>query len=167
MRQINDEWQGAPALATGRYSNYLPNYLEVFGDSEIRIFKFDTLKKRPKWIVDGICKQVDIDSSFYNNYNFAVHNPSSSVRYYPVHRLYLRIGQRFSHQNYPEHPGLQRMLVTLRRRWERLYNPINLKQESNFAISQEIRSLLQEYYRNEQSALAKILHVQEFTWQDN
>ena len=167
MRQIRQEWPGAPTLVTGRYSNYLPNYLDIFSDSEIRVFKFDTLKKRPKWILEVICGQVGIDSSLFADYDFAIHNPSSAVRNYPVHRLYLRIGKRFSHENYRDHPRLQSLLVSMRRRWERIYHPIILKRESDSLISLEMRSLLQDYYREEQSALAKILQLPQFGWQDS
>lgn len=167
MRQVNRDWQGFPALVTGRYSKYLPNFLNLFSDAEIRIFKFDTLKSRPKWIVHEICQRMDIDPGFFASYDFAVHNPSSAVRSYPVHHLYLKIGQRFSQQRYPHHPGLQKLLASLRRGWERFYNPVILRREPDFSISQDMQSILEDYYRDEKSALAEILHMPEFAWQDS
>jgi hypothetical protein len=163
--QINvHEWPGFNSLYSGRYSEYLPNYFNIFSADEIKIFKFSDLINNPRDILGSICDLVNIDFTFYNNYRFAIHNPSFGVRNYQIHHLYLKLGEQFSIRKYSTKPRLRNILLRVRKKWDKLYNPINLKKDSKVSISEQTRAFLEDFYKDEDKALADILGLKNFSW---
>jgi hypothetical protein len=116
--QANEhEWTGFNSLFSGRYSVYLPNYLKIFSPEEIKVFKFTDLINNPRDLLTKICNIVNIDSAFYDDYGFAIHNPSFGVRNYHIHHMYLKIGEQFSRSKYPTRPRLRNILLRVRKKW--------------------------------------------------
>jgi hypothetical protein len=163
--QINvHEWSGFNSLYSGRYSEYLPNYFKIFHSEEIKVYKFTDLINTPREILTTICYLSNTDSSFYENYNFAIHNPSYGVRNHHVHHLYLKIGEQFSRSKYPTMPRLRYFLHAIRIKWDKVYNPLNLKRDSTILITDHTKAFLEDFYGGETKALADILGLKKFSW---
>jgi hypothetical protein len=60
-----------------KYINYLRAYLEVFGLDKITVCLFEELKLNPQQFMSDLCRQINVDGSFYENYQFKIYNQIS------------------------------------------------------------------------------------------
>lgn len=67
------------AVEQGRYSIYLEKYITLFGHDKIKVISYEQLTKNPLESLIEICNFIDIDTSFYSDYDFKVLNQSVNV----------------------------------------------------------------------------------------
>lgn len=65
----------------GDYVNYLEQYYGIFPQDNIKVVFFEAMKADPTTFMCDICKFPQIDSSFYENYDFVRINET----YYAKH----------------------------------------------------------------------------------
>lgn len=67
------------AVEQGRYSIYLEKYIKLFGQDKIKVISYEQLIKNPLELLIEISNFIDIDKSFYRDYDFKVLNQSVNV----------------------------------------------------------------------------------------
>jgi len=76
------------ALEEGCYSRYLGGFKEKM-PNRILLLSFDELKRSPVNVMRKICDFSNLDSGFYDEYEFLAENVSQVVKYQFIERLYL------------------------------------------------------------------------------
>ena len=66
----------ANQIMMGNYSEYLPRYLDVFGQDAVKVVLFEDLVQRPRAILREVSSFAGIAPAFYDTYSFRVHNAS-------------------------------------------------------------------------------------------
>jgi hypothetical protein len=137
-------WQGA-------YAPYIAEYLARFPKEQLGLFYFDELKHQPREFMNGVCTFLDIDSAFFEDYQFSIENKSRSVRFPALHKLAERTNRRLELvQN--KFPAIRR---TIKKTYYALLNP------ETDAIAQIDTSYaaekLGEYYSQYNSDLHEIM----------
>jgi hypothetical protein len=152
-------------LEQGHYASYLATYFDRFERNQILVANYSTLRTDPALLLADVCRFVDIDAAFYKNYEFQVFNASHALRNPGFHHLYVRLRDYLALQVH-DRPQLRATLRVIRRRFEPLYFRVMAKGSDHHAMpSETVRALLGEYYRDEETSLAKLLGVEQFTWQ--
>ncbi len=139
------------ALEQGKYSKYLQSYFELFGKEKIFIMKFENLSNNPKKTMQDLSKFINIDSSFYDNYDFIVHNKTLNLKYPKLHEAYrnLRINiKKYTHSK----PFIHKKLSKLKKNFDKVYIKLNSKETSKneFFIKEETLKFLKSYYSREE-----------------
>jgi hypothetical protein len=78
-------------LQAGSYVNDIENFLSYFSKDQIGIFFYDQLLKNTNALMLEICDFINIDKSFYENYQFLIENKTRSYKWPNVHRFVTRI----------------------------------------------------------------------------
>lgn len=131
----------------GYYDNYLEDWYKVFSD-KLHIFFFDELQANPQKLLVKICEALDIQASYFQNYNFTIENKSVNYRNAKIHALTLkinRVGEKFWRAN----PKLKQTLRSS-------YYKINGTQH-DISQSDSIRTLLETHFAGHNKNLAAIL----------
>lgn len=84
------------ALAFGRYSDYLPAWLERFPLERFHFFLFEDLRHDPRSFVKAVAVRLGLEPSFYDDYAPPTENRSSRVRSTWLHRARRRAGRHVS-----------------------------------------------------------------------
>jgi hypothetical protein len=84
------------ALAFGRYSDYLPAWLERFALERFHFFLFEDLRHDPRSFVKAVAVRLGLEPSFYDDYAPPTENRSSRVRSAWLHRARRRAGRHVS-----------------------------------------------------------------------
>ncbi|MGK7908047.1 MAG: sulfotransferase [Synechococcus sp.] len=58
----------------GFYDRLLANFYDVMPEGSIAIYDFEDFKTAPSQVVQDICKQIGVDASFYDDFDFFVFN---------------------------------------------------------------------------------------------
>lgn len=82
----------------GKYINYLKDWLTRFGDNRIRVFEFEKMKSDPVNMMKELCQFLDIDGSFYDDFNFNTRNETVSLKSKGIHQLGLRLQPLIPHK---------------------------------------------------------------------
>ena len=125
------------------YIKYIKNWINGIGKSNIMVFQFEAMKAKPKVFMKQLSEKLDIESSFYDNYDFFHRNQSLAISSKKIHNLGLRVEPYVPH-------WLQERLI-----------PIYLKLNSNklSGISMEELELKRE--------VARKYHVSNLELQDH
>lgn len=106
----------ARGVREGRYIEYLPPWLKVFGH-DLKIVFFDDLRRDPHALMRNVCQWLSLDAACYEAQEFTIENKTVHYRFRRlhgfIHRCYMST-ERFWRRNH----GLK---VALRR----LYNAFN------------------------------------------
>lgn len=81
------------ALAFGKYSDYLPTWLERFPPERFHFFLFEDLRNDPVSFVEAVAARLGLEPSFYDGYAPPTENRSSRVRSAWLHRARRRAGR--------------------------------------------------------------------------
>lgn len=73
-----DGLQHLRALEQGRYSEYLNKAYEIFDTKQILVCFYEELVADPKALCEKICRFANLDSDYFNGYQFKVYNKSST-----------------------------------------------------------------------------------------
>ncbi len=158
------EWVGSKCLVTGRYSKYLPKFLDLFSRKDIQIIGFEQLNQKPSEVLKGISKNIGIDPSFYDTYEFQILNPTIDVKRRWLHNFYVGISRRFSQRYFLNNPEIRSFIKSLRKFGEPIYLRINQEQNEVVEISDDLFNRLEEYYLPEKEALSQLLSIEKFNW---
>lgn len=98
-------------LEGGKYADYLPPWIDTFGD-RLKVLFTDDLHRNPRQVLREVCTFVGVDLCFVDNIDLARSNKSTHFRLAGVQRLALsmnKAGERF----WRSHPKLKRYLRDL------------------------------------------------------
>jgi len=87
IKQENDRYWG---IEGGYYTNYIEDWIEVFGAS-LKILFFDDLKQDSKLFLKETCQWLEIDESFIEQLDLSVQNKSVSYKNAGLQKLALFI----------------------------------------------------------------------------
>ena len=87
------------AIEHSKYVNYIDLWYEILGPANILLLIFEELKDNPKQFMIDLSNRLQIDSSFYESYNFEKKNPTLIVRNQKLHRIKKRISKLIANKN--------------------------------------------------------------------
>jgi len=158
------EWGGNRCLATGKYSIYLSRFFGLFPRKDIQIINFEQLNHKPIEVLKRISKNIGIDPSYYDTYEFKILNPTITVKRRWLHNLYVGISRRFSQRYFLNNPEIRSFIRSLRKFGEPIYLRINQEQNESVEIPYDLFNRLEEYYLPEKEALSQLLSIENFDW---
>lgn len=79
------------ALEQNRYAHFLKNYIELFGESHIKIMFYENLKKDPLSFCREICEFSGLESTYFDAYEFRKFNVSAPVRNVNAHTFFRKM----------------------------------------------------------------------------
>lgn len=97
----------------GEYETYLKAWGDLLGQNRIVLCLFEELQRNPKRLMKQLAQALSIDSQFYENYAFTVHNRSYGVKNIPLHRLKQKVAARLPNS-------------TVKRIFGRIYKALNI-----------------------------------------
>jgi len=167
MQVQNNGSTGSPpqhlrALEQGRYSNYLRPYFDLFVPDQLVVVKFSRLDRDPSSVLTEICRFAAIDPMFYRSYSFQIFNPTQTMKFTGLHKSYVKLVQKI-HPKLYNRPKIHAFLRLIRRRVEPVYLNLNRTDNEQVVISESMRTWLEDYYRGESAALARLLGYNDFT----
>jgi len=107
-KQENDTFWG---IDGGFYSNYLPGWFEVFGDS-VKVMFFDALKEDRRRFMSELCDWLGIDDAIYDRLAMQVENRSQNYRSARLQQFALWINRKLE-VFFRRRPRLKRALRNL------------------------------------------------------
>ena len=150
------------AMSQGRYSRFLPRWLEVFDRPHILVTTHEALQRDAGPVVKAACALAGLDPGFYDGYEYRVINESREVSFPGVergkHRLIWAI-KPYVH----DQPMIRGALRKVRRAVEGVLGA-GVKQDTQVHMSERTRSALDDYYKDEPEQLAKLLGVATWMW---
>ena len=142
-------------LEQGRYSVYLKPYFDLFDSDKIYVDFYENLSHNPQFVLDKICRFAEIETSFYQDYVFKVYNPSKAVKNWWFHRNYHNFLK--SMRRYTQDKPIHKVLRQIRRSLDPIYLRLNVKPQEKILISPATKKALTNYYKQEITALEKLL----------
>lgn len=152
------------ALEQGRYSTYLKKYLDLFEHDRLFIMQYKLLEDDPTRLLTEICLFIGIDPALYQKYRFRTFNSSQAMKSSNLHHVYVKLIQSLQMRVHDK-KEIRVILRYLRRRFEPLYLRLNRCRNEQTVISDSVRKLLNDYYRDEPAALASLLGWEKFSWE--
>ncbi len=155
LRSDRGREQHLQALEQGRYSGYLRPYFEQFGAERVHIVFYEELASDPAAVMNDLCLFAKLDPHFYRAYDFRVFNKTAAMRSSTLHGLYTRT--RFRIRQYTHNkPVVHDLLRGIKAAVEPVYMRLNTRRRRNQDLSPSVRSLLDDYYRQEIGILAEM-----------
>ncbi|MEO0771043.1 MAG: sulfotransferase domain-containing protein, partial [Cyanobacteria bacterium J06649_4] len=74
-------------LKYSRYHEHLQRWAQQFSPENRMIFLFEDMVAEPKQVLQQICHRLDIDPSFYDDFDFTVSNGTVPIRFKALRRL--------------------------------------------------------------------------------
>ena len=134
-------------LDQSNYWPYLERYLEVFSKEELQVVYFEHIKQYPADVMKFISNQIGIDKSFYEDYPFAVVNPTRTINNNQVERGYHSIRKKLSAVT-DRYPAIHEMGRRVKTRVEPVVYWLNGARKNNLPeIEKEQLQRLIAYYR--------------------
>jgi hypothetical protein len=164
--QVNMKTPVPNLLELGRYIQYLPAFLDIFGRDRVHILLFETLFKNITTEIPKLCERIGINPSFYKDYIFQSHNPTREIKYRSINQVYLKIepviaDTKAKLMNHPRMYGVFNKFVN---KGKSAYRSLNSRQSpSEETISPDMLDFLVDYYRPYNQALSKELNL-ELPW---
>lgn len=78
------------AIESGKYVNYIRDWIETFGRENIHVFLLEHLKTNPVQFMKEISQKIGIDARFWDQYNFLLKNETYQVRNQKLHRVFVQ-----------------------------------------------------------------------------
>ncbi len=155
------------SLQEGRYSQFLTPWIEAFDRSRLIVCNYRDLLVDPAEVTRRICDGVGIDPAYYNNYTFGIHNESRSVRWPRVQSAYRSLIWRIKPYVHDK-PALRAALRKLRRSTDtalgRTGQRAGTTPDPGGVLTDHDRHRLDDYYRQEPEALARMLDLPGWQW---
>lgn len=86
-----DTPQHLRALEQNRYAHFLKSYIDIFGESCIKIVFYENLKKDPLSFCREICEFTGLDAGYFDSYEFRKYNVSAPVRNVSAHTFFRKM----------------------------------------------------------------------------
>ncbi len=138
----------ARELIRGCYGNHLEHWLSTFDSKQIHMIFFDDLEQDAKLTTQGVCDFLEIDSDFYDSYQFDIENKTREYRFPQLHKIAHKLNMRFE-PFLNRHRGIKSMV-------RRLYTSMN-EQDKNQSGSDLGRDHAHQFYAEHNRKLKLIL----------
>ena len=133
----------------GRYADFLPSFLKVFGVSRVGIFFFEDMVADTRRFINSACDFVGLDREPYTDYDFTVENKTRYHRSASLREIATYFNERFE-------PFLNQTPIARRSlRW--IYNLANSKSGDEITIDSKAYNAVVEYYQEPNRRLAELL----------
>jgi hypothetical protein len=134
------------SIRGGVYADFLPDWLNAFGDDRLRILFFENFIADPAASVADVCRWLGIDDSCVTSFNYSVENRSAPYRNRLLQRVALAANSERLLRN------RRRLKAPLRR----VYQAINARSGEE-RMPPAIRLHLQELFQEPNARLAALL----------
>ena len=158
MQQISGDdvnQQHLLVLQQGCYTKYLKAYKSLFLPNQMLIVDYSTLCHNPKYCLQQITERVGLDSDFYNQYSFEVHNKTNVMRSTLVHQYYLDVCDRLR-DKVNHFPKVRAAFKGLKGIIDPMYLKLNVSNKGDADLPQKAIACLEQYYERERLELKKI-----------
>lgn len=145
-RQRQSKWGMRLYLELGEYSCQVQRYLDVFGESKVKVVLFEDFKADTRDTVNDVLRFLEVPGTIDTEIA-QVHNPYSVPKTQLAQRIISNKGLR----------KLTRLLVPEPAR-DLIVHRFLVKRVSKPRMSEGAREFLQEYYRDDALALQEKLH---------
>lgn len=136
-------------LTNGCYSEYLPDWLDVFGQ-DLKVLFFEDLIHNNREFMRTICNWLEIDSSYYDQYDFVIENKTRDVKLRGLHKLAMHLNTRFE--------KTLRSHMRIKNFFRAVYYAFNEGEMRETSVTAtEDMEYLQSYYRSYNEKLCVIL----------
>lgn len=95
-------------LASGIYSNYIEEWIEIFGD-DLHICFFDDLIQDAPGFTKRISRWLELDETFYDDYDFVIENMGRDFNNAALQSIALKLNKNFE-SFFRRHIGIKRAL---------------------------------------------------------
>jgi hypothetical protein len=133
------------AVGGGRYADYLPGWLEVFGPDRLRILSFEALTVDPTRVLGETLEWLGLDPALLANDALAAENLTMGFKIRQLQRAALAVNDRFE-RVLRRYPGMKRRVRTL-------YLRLNGQIRAN-RVSDDVRAELAGRFREPNEQLA-------------
>lgn len=85
------------ALETGNYSSYLSHWMDRIGKENVHIVGFEDLKTSAHTVMTELCDYLDVEPSFYKNFDFHISNKTKENYHTKLTPIYLNLRNRINY----------------------------------------------------------------------
>ena len=146
----NEKINHSNRLNAGCYANKLLEFLRYYPVEQMGIFFYDELSADACSFMAKICNFIEIDGSFYENFQFRVENKTRSYRYPKFHRYVTRVNLKWE-------PFFNRH-ASIRNSIRRIYHFISETTGEEPNVSESDIQQLRGYYAPFNEQLYTLLH---------
>jgi hypothetical protein len=145
-------------LDAGAYQKHLVQFIKHFTDS-ILVIDFVQLKTAPGAVVKKICSHLNLDDSYFDNFNYFKANETFQSKHHVIHQLGMNINNSLE-PFFRKHPSVKQKIL-------RLYKLVNSVRTINGAeFDDSSVQALQDFYKEDVEYLRNYFsqHNQELEW---
>lgn len=137
----------------GEYARYLHAWMDQLGEDRVHVVFFEELKNRPQETLKQLLTNFDINTSWFNNFEFTASNRTYSVAHQGLHRFARSVNQALQ-----ESTVIKTILKALYLRMLRKTN------KKSSRVPQAAIEGLRKYYEPHNKALEAMLSVELSEW---
>lgn len=138
------------ALHQGRYAAHMETFGSQFLREQICYVFFEDFADNPHRVMNDICTFIDVDTQFFDEYDFRVENKTRSFRSIKLQKLGFSVNMRFE-KILNRNPELRRMAQSLYR-WAN-----ERRDQAGVRIDSETHRKLLDFYGDENVRLRQLL----------
>lgn len=144
------------AVYTGMYSRYLKPFFDVLGAARIRVYFYEDLIRDPKSFIEKLCRDTEIDPSFYETYAFGRYNESLDIKNARLAGGYARL-RRWVMQTLYKNQLLYTLTGPFKRMISKAYKSMNTKPLEKPEIDPAALRSLEQVFTEDIQKLEKLL----------
>jgi hypothetical protein len=144
----------------GCYIRFVQSFYDVLGKDRVIILFFEELVSNQAAELDKLCLKLGIEDSFYEKYNFSIHNPTVNYRSSELNRLYIRLEPVVANMRKPlmNWPVLHKLFEKTIDFGKSIYWLVNNQKSNNREdYPPELLEELANYYQPYNKALSEVL----------
>lgn len=122
----------------GKYYKHLKDFYQNDDERKLHIFTFEELSRNPGNVVKTILSVTDINTDFYENYQFGQSNVTFGYKNESFQRLALGVNNALE-RVWVRLPGLKSFLL-------KLYQKVNGKNKERIAVTDKTKATLLSFY---------------------
>lgn len=135
-------------LSNGRYVTFIEPWIKNFGN-DINFYFFEDLKNDQHFFMKEICNWLEIDDSYYDNYEFVIENKTRNYKFKGLQKIALAVNLKCE--------KIFRKYIYLKRYLRSFYYFLNEGARKSIKMTEEERLYLQKYYRPYNQKLRDVL----------
>lgn len=139
------------AIHHGQYIEYLTKWVESCGRERIEVLFYEQLKEDNLSFMIAVCKLLNIDTNFYQDYEFIKQNPTLSVKSPILHKGILRIKNLLPDSK-------------LKSFFKEIYRKANFEQKQKTLYHPKLKDDLHAHYKKYNKRLVEYLNLDEDIW---
>jgi hypothetical protein len=140
------------ALEQSRYAHHISQWIERCGRNNVAVFLFESMKNDAPGFMRALSARLGISAAFWRTYPFSRRNEGLRVRSHGIHRALRRAAARLPRIARPD-------------ALKRLYYLVNAGRSAGIpAEDGPVLAALDERFRPEQAALARLLDIDLSPW---